>query len=124
MRLTAARSADGADRHRQRRGHGSFDHVRCARSGKPRSGAASGLVNVANQLGGSVGLSMLIMVFAANANPQLTGAAQMGHKVSAVLIGAALMNMLALVLTALFILPANRKKVDPCVLAAVACPIE
>jgi EmrB/QacA subfamily drug resistance transporter len=86
-------------------------------------GAASGLVNVAHQLGGSVGLSMLIVVFAANANPQLSGPAQMGHQVSAVLIGAAVMNVLALILTALFILPANRRKVDPCDLAT-ACPIE
>jgi MFS family permease len=70
-------------------------------------GAASGLVNVAHQLGGSISLSMLIVVFAAGANPQLTGAAEMSHQISAVLVGAAAMNVLALVLTALFILPAN-----------------
>jgi predicted MFS family arabinose efflux permease len=87
-------------------------------------GAASGLVNVAHQLGGSVGLSMLIVVFAANANPELTGAAQMGHQVSAVLIGAAVMNVLALVLTAMFILPANRKHANPRAAAAVAAPVE
>jgi EmrB/QacA subfamily drug resistance transporter len=87
-------------------------------------GAASGLVNVAHQLGGSVGLSMLIVVFAADANPELTGAAQMGHQVSAVLIGAAVMNVLALVLTALFILPANRKHGNPRGAAAVAAPVE
>jgi EmrB/QacA subfamily drug resistance transporter len=77
-------------------------------------GAASGLVNVAHQLGGSIGLSVLIVVFAANADPELTGAAQMSHQVSAVFIGAAVMNLFALALTAFFILPANRKKTNPC----------
>lgn len=75
-------------------------------------GAASGLVNVAHQLGGSVGLSILIVVFAANARPELSGAAQMSHQVSAVFAGAAVMNLLALALTALFILPANRRRDD------------
>ena len=81
---------------------------------EPRDqGAASGLVNVAHQLGGSVGLSMLIVVFAANAAPGLSGVAQIGHQVSAVLIGAAAMNVLALVLAAVFILPAHgRAQVD------------
>ena len=58
-------------------------------------GAASGVVNVAHQLGGSIGLSVLILVFAANANPRLTGAMEMSHQVSAVFIGAAVMNLLA-----------------------------
>lgn len=75
-------------------------------------GAASGLVNAAHQLGGSIGLSVLIVVFAANADPQLTGTAQMGHQVSAVLVGAAIMNVLAIILTAVFILPANRRPDD------------
>ncbi|OYR32413.1 MFS transporter [Brucella lupini] len=76
-------------------------------------GAASGLVNVAHQLGGSIGLSVLIVIFAANANPQLASAAEMSHQVSAVFIGAAIMNLIALILTAIFILPANRKNADP-----------
>ena len=72
-------------------------------------GAASGLVNVAYQLGGSIGFSILIVVFAANANPQLTGPAKMSHQASAVLIGPAIMNIRALILTAIFILRADRK---------------
>jgi len=87
-------------------------------------GAASGLVNVAHQLGGSVGLSVLIVVFAASADPGLAGAVKMSHQVSAVFIGAALMNVLALVLTAVFILPASRKNVNPRCVAAVANPAE
>ncbi|BDG10084.1 MFS transporter [Anaeromyxobacter paludicola] len=71
-------------------------------------GAASGLVNVAHQLGGSIGLSVLIVVFAASADPRLTGAVEMSRQVSAVFLGAAVMNVVALVLTAIFILPANR----------------
>nr|MCB7500247.1 MFS transporter [Enterobacter roggenkampii] len=72
-------------------------------------GAASGLVNVAHQLGGSIGLSVLIVVFAANADPRLAGVAEMSRQLSAVFVGAALMNLLALALTAIFILPAHRK---------------
>lgn len=77
-------------------------------------GAASGLVNVAHQLGGSIGLIVLIVIFAANADPQLTSAAQMSHQVSAVFIGAAIMNLLALALTAIFIRPANQTKANVC----------
>lgn len=55
------------------------------------------------------GLSVLIVVFAANADPQLAGTARMGHQISAVLVGAAVMNVLAIVLTAVFILPANTR---------------
>lgn len=87
-------------------------------------GAASGVVNVAHQLGGSIGLSVLILVFAANANPRLTGAMEMSHQVSAVFIGAAVMNLLALALTAIFILPANRKNENPNGAAALAASIE
>ena len=85
-------------------------------------GAASGLVNVAHQLGGSIGLSMLIVLFAASADPQLAGTVKMSHQVSMVFIGAALMNVLALVLTTVFILPANRKNDGPHCAAAIANP--
>ncbi|RFB81534.1 MFS transporter [Methylovirgula sp. 4M-Z18] len=87
-------------------------------------GAASGLVNVARQLGGSIGLSVLIVVFTANADPQLIGVAKMSHQVSAVLIGAAIMNILALILTAMFILPANRRNEDPQGAVVFAASIE
>jgi len=48
------------------------------------------------------------VVFAASANPDLPDAAEMRHQIGAVFIGAALMNVAGLILTALFILPANR----------------
>lgn len=92
---------------------------------EPRDqGAASGLVNVAHQLGGSIGLSVLIVVFAANAGPELTGTAEMSHQVSAVFVGAAIMNLLALVLTAVFILPANPRNTDPESEMSIAGPAE
>lgn len=76
-------------------------------------GAASGLVNVAHQLGGSIGLSVLTVVFAASANPRLTNAVEMSYQVNAVFVAAAMMNVFALVLTTVFILPANRKNAGP-----------
>lgn len=85
-------------------------------------GAASGLVNVAHQLGGSVGLSILTVVFAASAAPSLTGAAQISHQVSATLIGGSLMNVAAVVLAALFILPAGRTSAPHT--APAAFPVE
>lgn len=76
-------------------------------------GAASGFVNVAHQLGGSVGLSLLVVVFAASATPNLAGAAQISHQVSATLVGGAAMNVAALVLAAAFIWPAGRRQALP-----------
>lgn len=72
-------------------------------------GAASGLVNVAHQLGGSIGLSVLIVVFALGANPQLPHVRELSQQVSWVFVGAAMMDVLALMLTLAFILPASRK---------------
>jgi hypothetical protein len=59
------------------------------------AGAASGLVNVAHQLGGSLGVGILITVFAA-ATPHTVDAASLAHGVSAVLTGGAVMLGLAL----------------------------
>ncbi|WP_214475767.1 MFS transporter [Mesorhizobium sp. dw_380] len=71
-------------------------------------GAASGMVNVAHQLGGSIGLSVLIVVFASAAKPAALGAAAIGHQISAAMLGAAVMNIVAIALAAAFILPASR----------------
>lgn len=81
---------------------------------EPRDqGSASGLVNVAHQLGGSVGLSLLIVVFASAADPALSGAGAIGHQVNAAIFGAAVMNVIAIVLAVLFILPAHGKDWNP-----------
>lgn len=72
-------------------------------------GAASGVVNVAHQLGGSIGLSVLIVVFASAADPAASGAAAIGHQINAAMLGAVVMNIVAIALAAAFILPASRR---------------
>ena len=57
------------------------------------AGAASGVVNAAHQLGGSLGLSVLVTVFAAGG-----GESQLAHSVSLALTGSAALLTLALLL--------------------------
>jgi EmrB/QacA subfamily drug resistance transporter len=75
------------------------------------NGAASGLVNTAHQLGGSIGLALLTVVFAAAAGSQArttaTTAASSAHAYSAVF-GAAVWFYALAVLTALVMLVADR----------------
>jgi hypothetical protein len=67
------------------------------------AGAASGLVNVAHQLGGALGLGILVVVFAAAGDASLAGHALLAHRIdasvtgSAVLLWAALGLVLALI---------------------------
>lgn len=77
---------------------------------EPRDqGAASGVVNVAHQLGGSIGLSILIVVFAsARQDTAASAFAAIGHQIDAAMLGAAVMNIVAIALAAAFILPASR----------------
>jgi EmrB/QacA subfamily drug resistance transporter len=76
---------------------------------EPRDqGAASGVVNVAHQIGGSIGLSVLIVVFAAATDPTLLAAAAISHQIDAAMLGAAIMNVIAIILAVAFILPASR----------------
>jgi EmrB/QacA subfamily drug resistance transporter len=60
------------------------------------AGAASGLVNAAHQLGGSLGLSVLVTVFAAGG-----GEANLAHAVSVALTGSAALLTLALLIVVL-----------------------
>ncbi|MEJ7137960.1 MFS transporter [Amphibiibacter pelophylacis] len=65
---------------------------------QPRdAGAASGLVNTAHQLGGSLGLAMLVVVFAASGHPDAAPAADLAHRVSTCLAVSAGLLGLALV---------------------------
>lgn len=59
------------------------------------AGAASGLVNVAHQLGGSLGVGILVTVFAA-ATPATVDSVSLAHGISAVLTGGSVMLGLAL----------------------------
>ena len=71
-------------------------------------GAASGLVNVAHQLGGSIGLGIFVVVFAAAATPTPpTGS--LPQQIGAVFYSASFLCAIGLVLTLLFIQPAERR---------------
>ena len=60
------------------------------------AGAASGVVNVAHQLGGSLGLGVLVAVFAAADAGALNDGALLAHRISAALAGGTVMLALAL----------------------------
>jgi hypothetical protein len=62
------------------------------------AGAASRLVNVAHQLGGSLGLGILVTVFAAADSDTLTAHALLAHRVAASLTEGTAMLALALTL--------------------------
>lgn len=74
------------------------------------AGAASGLVNVAHQLGGALGLGLLVLVFA-NAAPEANhDTASLALRISAVMEVAALLVGLALIAVLLFIVvPRHRR---------------
>lgn len=71
-------------------------------------GAASGVVNVFHQLGGSLGLGLLVVVFASSSAPGLTGAQLLSHRIAMALTGAGAMLTLSLIAALLLILPAER----------------
>lgn len=73
------------------------------------AGAASGLVNVAHQLGGSLGLGVLVVVFAAAGSDALGARALLAHRVAVSLTAGSAMLALALVLVVtLIVLPAKQ----------------
>jgi predicted MFS family arabinose efflux permease len=61
------------------------------------AGAASGLVNVAHQLGGSLGLGILVTVFAAAGSRTLSARALLAHRVAVSLTAGTAMLALALI---------------------------
>jgi EmrB/QacA subfamily drug resistance transporter len=67
------------------------------------AGAASGLVNVTHQLGGSLGLSMLVVVFAAAGHSSVSARDYMAHRVAAALTAGAVLLAFALVVVLLCI---------------------
>ncbi|MBI5792385.1 MAG: MFS transporter [Rhodocyclales bacterium] len=71
-------------------------------------GAASGVVNVFHQLGGSLGLGLLVVVFASSNASGLTGVQLLSHRIGMALTGAGFMLTLSLVAALLLVLPAER----------------
>lgn len=67
------------------------------------TGAASGLVNVTHQLGGSLGLAMLVVVFAAADGGGTAAHADMAHRIAAALSAGAALLALALLVVLLCI---------------------
>ncbi|WP_431281737.1 MFS transporter [Humitalea sp. 24SJ18S-53] len=70
------------------------------------AGAASGLVNAAHQLGGSLGLAILVVVFAAAGTSGLQGMDVLAHRLASAFAAAAVMLVLALgIVVALIVRP-------------------
>ena len=74
---------------------GPLTHYGIAGVAGREAGAASGLVNVAHQLGGSLGLAVQVAVSVIAAGT-LTGTAQLAHRVDNAMLAAALMVLLAI----------------------------
>lgn len=75
------------------------------------AGAASGLVNVAHQLGGSLGLGVLVVVFAAASGSVASqGAEQLAHRVAATFNASTLMLLVALAIVLVFIVRPDRRR--------------
>jgi hypothetical protein len=67
------------------------------------AGAASGLVNVAHQLGGSLGLSVLVAVFAMAGGPSFSAHDLLAHRISVALTAGTAMLVLALIIVLVLI---------------------
>ena len=70
-------------------------------------GAASGAVNAAHQLGGTIGLSVLVVVFAAADAPALHGARLLSHRIAADMTGGGVMLVVALAIALVFVVPVS-----------------
>jgi len=76
---------------------------------KEDAGAASGLVNVAHQLGGSIGLGVLVVAYAAAGGGSLTGRDELAHRFAAAIDTGAAMLLIGLVVAVAFVIPGRRQ---------------
>jgi EmrB/QacA subfamily drug resistance transporter len=83
------------------------------------AGSASGLVGVAHQLGGSLGLALLVVVFALAGHPGGDAHAELAHRVGVTMSAGALMQALALIVVLVCIV---RRPASPAVGAKEAAP--
>jgi hypothetical protein len=74
------------------------------------SGAASGLVNVVHQLGGTLGLAALITIFTAAMKGISGPGAALAHGITAGLHGSAVLAVLGLILCLTLIIPSERRR--------------
>ena len=75
------------------------------------AGAASGLVNVTHQLGGSLGLSILVVVFAGAASGPVDAPELLAHRIAAALTaGTAMLALAVVVVVALIVRPGKAAK--------------
>ncbi|MEP7311557.1 MAG: MFS transporter [Pseudomonadota bacterium] len=73
------------------------------------NGAASGLVNVAHQVGGALGVAALVVVFsAANGDGALEGRALLAHRITAALTGSTVLLAVALILVVTLVVRPRR----------------
>ncbi|WP_201492814.1 MFS transporter [Rubrivivax sp. A210] len=77
--------------------------------GREDAGAASGLVNVAHQLGGALGLGVLVLVFASAAPASAQDSVALAHRISTVMDVAALLLALALLVYWVLIVRPQRR---------------
>jgi hypothetical protein len=84
------------------------------------AGAASGLVNVAHQLGGSLGLGFLVTVFAVSGGGAHDARDMLAQRVATSLMAGTAMLALALVLVLVLIVPQRARTAAPPVGDAVA----
>jgi len=74
------------------------------------AGAASGLVNVTHQLGGSLGLSILVVVFAAAASGPVDAPELLAHRIAAALTaGTAMLALAVAVVVTLIVRPTRQR---------------
>jgi EmrB/QacA subfamily drug resistance transporter len=76
--------------------------------GSKDAGAASGIVNVAHQLGGSLGLGILVAVFASAGSTSLNGGELLAHRIAMSLTGSTVMLVLALIVVFTLIVRSRR----------------
>lgn len=82
---------------------------------KPRDhGAVAGIINTAHQLGGAIGLSVAVLVYALFSRTDTQPMVQIADGVAATNTLGGIMNILGVLLTALFIIPnTSRRKPSP-----------
>lgn len=72
-------------------------------------GAASGVVNAFHQLGGSLGLAVLVVVFAASGGNSLSGVQLLARQIESALLGASALLSLSLLTALVLVAPSDRR---------------